>query len=124
MESLAHRAAVVVACALLGVLVLGAHSASAFTNSYCGALIAEYSWCGDGSNHSYNYNRASYTGGGNVWVCERLLIADTSTQRAAPGCAYNYVDQTFGAYPWLTEAEVDHATGTGANHTIYGYATA
>lgn len=124
MESLAHRAAVAVACALLGVLALGATGASAFTNSYCGVLIAENSWCGDGSNHSYNYNRASYTGAGNVWVCEHLLIADTSTERQSPLCAYNYIDQSFGSYPWLTEAEVVHATGTGANHTIYGYGTA
>jgi len=124
MESLAHRAAVLVACALLGVLALSATSASAFTNAYCGVLIAEYTWCGDGSNHSYDYNRASYSGAGNVWVCERLLIADTSTQRESPLCAYNYIDQTFSSYPWLTEAEVEHATGTSASHTISGYATA
>jgi hypothetical protein len=124
MERLAHRAAVAAACAVLGVLALGASGASAFTNSYCGALIAEGAWCGDGSNHSYNYNQATYTGAGNVWVCERLLIADTSTQRESPFCSYNYVDRAFGAYPYLTEAEVMHNTGTGANHTIYGYATA
>jgi hypothetical protein len=124
MERLAHRAATVAACAILAILALGATNASAFTNSYCGLLIAEGAWCGDASNHSYTYNRASYSGVGNVWVCERLLIADTSTQREAPLCAYNYVDQAFGAYGFLTEAEVRHNTGTGASHTIYGYATA
>jgi hypothetical protein len=124
MERLTHRAAVAAACALLGILAFGAASAPAFTNSYCGVLVSQGTWCGDGSNHSYNYNRGTYTGAGNVWVCERLLIADTATQREAPQCAYNYVDQSFGAYPWLTEAEVMHNTGGGASHTIYGYATA
>lgn len=123
MERLAHRAAIAAVGAVLGLLALGSAGASATANNYCGVLIAEGTWCGDGSNHSYGYNRATYTGGGNVWVCERLLIADTSTQREAPVCAYNYADRTFGAYIWLTEAEVLHNTGTGANHTIYGYAT-
>jgi hypothetical protein len=125
MERIANRAALAAICALLGVLTLGTSGAQAFTNNYCGALIAEGTWCGDGSNHSYNYNQATYTGAGNVWVCERLLIADTTTQREAPQCGFNYIDRTFSSgYPYLTEAEVTHNTGTGANHTIYGYATA
>ena len=124
MERLAHRAAIAAASAVLGICALGATSASAFTNPYCGVLIAENTWCGDGSNHSYNYNRASYTGAGNVWVCERLLIADTTTERETPFCAYNYIEKTFGTFGFLTEAEVQHNTGTSANHTIYGYATA
>jgi hypothetical protein len=122
MESIAHRAALVAACACLGLLALSTASASAFTNSYCGVLISAGTWCGDGSNHSYNYNSATYNGAGDVWVCERLLIADTSSERESPQCAYGFVERTFGAYPYLTEAEVRHSTG--ANHTIYGYATA
>lgn len=101
-----------------------AGSAHAFANSYCGVLIYEGTWCGDGSNHSYNFNRAQYTGGGSVWVCERLLIADTSSEVAGPSCAYNYAARSYGAYPWLTEAEVTHYYSGGARHTIYGYATA
>jgi hypothetical protein len=124
MERLAHRAAIAAVCAVLGTCALGATNASAFTNSYCGVLIGENSWCGDGSNHSYNYNRASYTGAGNVWVCERLLVADTTTERESPICGYNYAEKAFGAFGLLTEAEVLHNTGTSANHTIYGYATA
>lgn len=122
MESIAHRAAVVAACACLGLVALGASSASAFTNSYCGVLISASTWCGDGSNHSYNFNSATYNGAGNVWVCERLLIADSSQPRLPPSCGYNQIEETFGTYPLLTEAEVQHQTG--ANHTIYGYATA
>lgn len=124
MDSIAYRAAVAVALALLGVLAYGAIDAGAFTNSYCGVLINEFTWCGDGSNHSYNYNEASYTGTGNVWVCERLLYADTTTQVESPRCAYNVSGRSFTPGAFLTEAEVDHETGTGARHTIYGYATA
>lgn len=124
MERFVLRAATAAACIVLTVLALGTSSASAYTNSYCGVLIPEGVWCGDGSNHSYNFNSATYSGGGSVWVCERLLIADTTTQRENPICGYNYIDRTFGAYGWLTEAEVLHNTGTSANHTIYGYATA
>jgi hypothetical protein len=40
MESIAHRAAVVAACAALALLALGVSVASAFTNSYCSVLIA------------------------------------------------------------------------------------
>ncbi|HET6509306.1 MAG TPA: hypothetical protein VFG42_21090 [Baekduia sp.] len=96
-------------------------TASATNNAYCGILIANGTWCGDGSNHSWVFNSASYTGGGSVWVCERLLIADTSTQRENPVCGYTYVSASFGSYIYLTEAEVSHWTG--ANHTIYGLST-
>jgi hypothetical protein len=125
MERLAHRAALAAACAILGSLVFGATASQAFTNPYCGVLIAEGTWCDDGSSHSYYYNQASYNGAGNVWVCERLLVTSTGNQRDIPGCGYNYYDQTFSAgYPFLTIAQVMHNTGTGANHTINGYAVA
>jgi hypothetical protein len=120
MHSIAHRAAIVVACASLGLLALGFGSASAY--SYCGSLIANGVWCGDPTNRAYNYNSASYTGAGSVWVCERLVIADTTTQRESPFCGYNFVERSFGPYAYLTEPQVQHQTG--ANHTIYGYATA
>jgi hypothetical protein len=122
MESIAQRAAVVAACASLGLIVLGTASASAYTNSYCGVLKSAYSWCGDGSNHSYNFNSATYAGAGDVWVCERLLIADSTTPRESPWCGYNSIDRSFASFPQLTEAEIQHQTGS--QHTIYGYATA
>jgi hypothetical protein len=124
MDSIAHRAAVVVACASLGLLALGFGSASAFTNSYCGQLIPQNQWCGDHSAHTYDYNSVAYTGAGSVWVCERLIITDTKLQRADPVCSYNSASSSFGPYGFLTEAEVIHNTGGGASHTIYGYATA
>jgi hypothetical protein len=119
MDRLAHRAALAAACALLGLTALLPTTASALTtNNYCGVLISAGSWCGDGSNHFYNYNNASYTGGGSVWVCERLMIADSTTQREAPICSYNLAYSPYGSYVFATEAEVSHWTG--ANHTIYG----
>jgi hypothetical protein len=124
MDSIAHRAAVVVACASLGLLALGFGSASAFTNSYCGQLIPQNQWCGDGSLHSYDYNSAAYSGAGSVWVCERLVLSDGVTERERPTCGYTSASSTFGPYGFLTQAQVMHNTGGGASHTIYGYATA
>jgi hypothetical protein len=122
MDSIARRTAAIVACASLGLLALGAGSASATGYPYCGSLISANSWCGNGINRAYTYNSALYSGGGAVWVCERLLIADTQTQRTQPQCAYSFVEASFGAYPYLTEAEVMHQTGS--QHTISGYAVA
>jgi hypothetical protein len=120
-RSIAHRVAAVVAGALLG-LGVAAASASGFTNNYCGVLISSGAWCGDLSNHSYDYNKASYTGGGLVWVCQRLVIADTSTERGS-SCAYTYTEYFYAPYPYLTEASVTHYSGA-ARHTIYGLAIA
>jgi hypothetical protein len=117
-----RRLAAAVAVTTLTTLAF-AGSAHAFANSYCGALIYPGTWCGDGSNHTYDYNRAQYTGDGSVYVCERLLIADTASERTPPSCGYNYVARLYGPYPWLTEAEVTHLF-SGGRHTIYGYATA
>jgi hypothetical protein len=103
---------------------LGQGIAQAFTNGYCGVLIYAGSWCGDGSNHSYYYNRASYGGSGSVTVCERLLIADTSIQRLSPLCAINYVARNYGTSGCCYEAEVTHINSGGARHTISGLAEA
>jgi hypothetical protein len=118
MDRLVHRAAIAAACALTGVLGAFPGTAAATDNNYCGVLINNGTWCGDGSDHAYVTNTAAYPGVGNVYVCERLLIANTSTQREAPVCAYNYVSQSFGSYLWLTEAEVAHFTGS--QHTVNG----
>jgi hypothetical protein len=120
MDRLVHRAALAAACALLGLLGLLSTTASAATNNYCGVLIGAGSWCGDGSDHFYVFNSASYTGGGSVWVCERLLVYNSSTQRDNPVCSYNYASASWGGFSTPSEAEVTHSTG--ANHTIYGSA--
>jgi hypothetical protein len=122
MESIAHRAALAAACACLGLFAWGATSASAFTNSYCGVLMSAFTWCGDGTGHSYNFNSATYTGAGAVYLCERLVIVNSETPRQDPFCGYTNVAENYTAYPFLTAAEIQHQTG--ANHTIYGYATA
>jgi hypothetical protein len=107
----------------LVVAAMNARSAAAsFTNTYCGVLIDEFTWCGDGSNHTYIYNSATYSGGGSVWVCERMLYADTPTPRNGNSCGYNFVERSYGSTTSLWEAEVEHSTGTGARHTITGYA--
>ena len=117
------RLAVVVFVSLAALAGTSA-SAMAFSNGYCGVLINEGTWCGDGSDHSYDYNRASYGGGGNVYVCERLLWANTRTQRQAPSCSYNYNARNYGPTSSLFEAEVTHIYSGGARHTIFGYAVA
>jgi hypothetical protein len=118
MDRLAHRVALAATGALLAALGVLPGAANATDNAYCGVLINNGTWCGDGTDHAYTTNSATYSGGGMVWVCERLLIANTSTQREGPGCGYNYVSQSFASYVWLTEAEVAHYTGT--QHTIGG----
>lgn len=98
--------------------------ASAFDDSYCGALIDEDYWCGDGSRHTFDYNRAEYNGTGNVWVCERLLYDGTSTVRAGgPSCGYNYQTRSYGPTTSLFNAQVTHYYSGGARHTIYGFAS-
>jgi hypothetical protein len=108
----------------LGFIVAGlvAAPAGAFDNNYCGVLIYELHWCGDGSDHTYSYNQASYNGGGSVYVCERLLWSSSLTERLPMSCSYSLVQRNYGATSSLSEAEVTHANSGGAQHTIYGYA--
>lgn len=108
----------------LAALALSSPSAFAWSNSYCGVLINQGTWCGDGSDHSYDYNRASYGGNGTVYVCERLLWANSTRERLTPSCSYNYNARNYGATSSLFEAEVTHIYSGGARHTIYGYAVA
>lgn len=108
------------ACALFGVAA-SPGEAHAWENWYCGVLINSGSWCGDGSNHSYDYNRGKYTGTGYVYVCARLLYADSTTVREGPGCGYNIGENFTYNNPYLYEAEVTHQSGS-ARHTIHGYA--
>jgi hypothetical protein len=113
------------ACAVATALLVAPASANAWSNTYCGVLLNSGTWCGDGSNHTYDSNEASYTGTGNVWVCERLLYADSSSVRGTPYCAYNYAPHNYGSTTaTLFEAEVRHVTDSGARHTVWGYATA
>ena len=112
----------VLACALVAVAA-SAGEAHAWENHYCGVLLNSGSWCGDGSNHTYDYNRATYNGSGNVWVCARLLYADSTVERNK-NCAYNFASQSiYSNCCYLYEAEVSHSSGS-ARHTIYGYAWA
>ena len=114
-----RRGSAALVCALVGVAA-GAGEAHAWENWYCGVLLNSGSWCGDGSNHSYDYNRGDYNGSGYTWVCARFLYADTSTLRAS-ACGTNQGVINIGANTTLLEAEVKHEDGT-ARHTIYGYA--
>ena len=100
-------------------------ASASFQNGYCGVLVPQGVWCSDGTDHTYDYNRAEYRGGGSVWVCEQLRYANTSTPRATPTCAYNYAAKNYGLTQYtLFEADVTHLYSGGANHTIYGYAVA
>ncbi len=115
-----RRASAGLAVGLVAV-ALSPPAAHAYDNYYCGVLINSGSWCGDGSNHSYDSNRAYYTGSGSVYVCERLVWPETTTARLSPKCAYNdvirYYSTSSTSY-W--EAEVTHYSGN-ARHTTYGH---
>ena len=107
-----------VACALIA----GAFSAAeahGYTNYYCGVLLNSGSWCGDGSNHTYDSNRAEYSGAGLVDVCARLLYADSINQYKRE-CGVNSIWVYNGTNTTtLLEAEIKHESGT-ARHTLYG----
>ena len=106
------------------VALTGASDArAAFYNDYCGVLIWSGSWCGDGSDHTYDTNRGWYSGSGSVQVCERLLYSSTHAVRWSPACGNNYVFRDYGAQSSTNfEAEVQHLDGN--RHTIYGRAVA
>ena len=117
-----RRAGVALVCALVGVAG-SAGEALAWDNYYCGVLLNSGSWCGDGSNHTYDWNRADYFGTGSTMVCARLLYADSSSVRGAQ-CGTNYSIYNLGTNTTtLYEAEVKHEDGT-ARHTINGHAFA
>ncbi len=117
-----RRGSVALVCALIGVAA-NAGEAHAWENWYCGVLLNSGSWCGDGSNHTYDYNRGNYNGSGSTWVCARLLYADSSSVRAN-NCYWNQGVNNIGTNTGtLLEAEVKHEDGA-ARHTIYGYAVA
>jgi hypothetical protein len=115
-------AAIVAACAATAFTPA---AAQAWTNSYCGVLISSGSWCGDGSDHTYDDNKAIYNGAGSVYVCERLLYANTSTMRGSGQCSpYSVIYQYYGVTTSTNfEAEVTHYSGS-ARHTITGVAVA
>lgn len=105
-------------------MVVPASSAWGWANEYCGILLNSGTWCGDGTNHTYDFNSAEYRGSGDVWVCERLLYADTTKQRTPPSCSYNYIVHNYGlTQHTLFEAEVKHESGS-KRHTVWGYAIA
>ena len=109
-------------CALIGAAA-NAGDAHAWENWYCGVLIHSGSWCGDGSNHTYDFNRANYYGSGSTTVCARLLYADSTVERARL-CGGNQAANNIGTNTsYLYEAEATHYSGA-ARHTIHGYAIA
>jgi hypothetical protein len=72
----------------------------------------------------YDYNRATYTGGGAVIVCQGLLHHSSSTWLPMPNCSSgsnNYIDYYYGNITCVCyEANVSHATD--GNYTLYGFA--
>jgi hypothetical protein len=107
------------------IFAAGGGDAHAWTNSYCGSLIYGYSWCSDNTNHSYDDNKAIYSGSGSVQVCERLRWADQPWEVKTPFCAINLVHRTYGYNTqYLYEADVQHKDPTNVRHTITGVAVA
>lgn len=117
-----RRGSVALAAALVGAAA-NAGEAHAWENWYCGTLIYSSSWCSDYTNHTYDYNRATYGGSGSVWVCARLRYKDSSsTYRSS--CGYDIATNSIGTNTCcLYEADVKHESGS-ARHTIQGYAIA
>src|SRR5262245_40942977 len=50
----------------------GADPAQASHHTYCGVLINSGTWCGN-DRANFTWNEATYSGGGSVWVCQRLV---------------------------------------------------
>ena len=98
-------------------------SASAATYDYCGYLVAVDVWCTDNVRHTYDYNSASYTGGGLVYVNERFRY-DSNNNTYSQVNGYTFVSGDIGANAsTLFKVDVRHQYST-TNHTIYGYAIA
>jgi hypothetical protein len=95
--------------------------AHAWTNYYCGVNLNSLSWCGDGTNHTYDSNRATASG---WYVCERLLWADVPWIYNGEHCAWNSIYSYYGYNGSnLLEAEVTHGH-SGVRVTVYGTAVA
>lgn len=119
MDSIAHRAAAVAVIALMATMAVAAAPAWSFP-TYCDVAINS-SWCGNGENHAFVSNQASYTTDStNVWVCQRLLYADTQTVVPTATCNYNLTSQTYSGF-FQSEAEVSQTSGV--SRVIRGYAT-
>lgn len=102
--------------------LLGSVAASALTNDYCGGVqIDEYKWCDDGSKRAYYYNRAQHSGGANVTVCERMLIANTTVVRQPAACGSDYVARDYGLSGCCYEPQVSHRN-SGERRTVAGVA--
>lgn len=116
-----RNVALVVAAAAIN--AVGAGDAHAWTNYYCNTGVYGGSWCGDGSNHTYDNNK-SVVGNGGVLVCERMLWADSTYLVAQPFCHLGQAFKSYGANSsYLYEAEAQH-TWTGVRMTVYGTAMA
>ena len=119
-----RRGSVAVVAAATAMAIAGTGEAHAWTNYYCGVGIIGHSWCGDGTNHTYDSNRAY--GSSSVYFCERLVWADTGGWETSAGysCGWGSIYRYYGSNPqWLYEAEATH-TFNGQRHTVNGTAVA
>ena len=119
-NNLRRRSVAIVAAATAATAATGTGEAHAWTNYYCGASIYGYSWCGDGSDHTYDSNQA--TGSGTV--CERMLWANqpwvVNGVFCGPGTAGRYYGPNSAS---LYEAEVTHSNGA-VRYIVNGMAVA
>ncbi len=87
-------------------------------NTYCGFSIPQYSWCTDGSGHTYDSNEAWYSGTVSLQVCERLLYYSSRVEyerECASMSVYEYYWANGGT---LFEAQVRH--NNSLSRTIWG----
>lgn len=112
-------AAITAACAF-GAVSPG--EVRALTVDYCGFSIPAWSWCSNGSNHTYDSNKAYYNGSASLSVCQRLIYFTSRVEyhrTCAPTSTYRYYWANTGT---MFEAQVLHDNGS--SRTIWGQGVA
>ena len=105
----------------LGVGLAASSSASALTQiNYCGILVNPNSACPLYLTGSFTTNTASYTGSGNVGVCERVDSPPVNLSRRCDNRIVGSSTDLNGWYGYFMEARVGNDSNY--RHTIHGQA--
>jgi len=103
------------------VALLGSSSASALTSiNYCGILVNPNSACPFYITGSFTTNTASYSGSGNVGVCERVDSPPANLSRRCDNRIVGSSTDLNGWYGYYMEAKVGNDSNY--RHTIDGQA--
>lgn len=103
----------------VAVMVLATATASAYTtNTYCGRIVNEHSWCSDNTYRSYVDNKARYYGSPAIKVGVKFSQESGGTG-VCRAFAYSVVSIS-GCASYGYPARVNN--GSNFRHTIWGYA--